>query len=62
MYRPEIEYASKDEIKTYQGKEMRKMLSYLKEHSCYYQTLFQKEKIDINRIKTVDDLCYFPVT
>jgi len=59
---PEIEKASKAEIKAFQEKELMKALRYLKENSPFYQRLFEVDKIDIEKIKTLEDLVKMPVT
>lgn len=59
---PEIEKASKAEIKKYQEKLLRENLLYIKEFSRYYSEIFKKEKINISRIKTLEDLKNIPVT
>ena len=59
---PEIEKASKEEIKEFQNRELRKMMKYLHLHSKFYREMFEKEGIDYKEIKTIDDLQKIPVT
>ncbi len=59
---PKIETASREEIVTFQNQKLAKQLRYLSEHSPYYKALFSKENIDIDSIKTLDDLVKLPVT
>lgn len=59
---PKIETASREEIVAFQNQKLTQQLRYLSEYSPYYKALFKKEKIDINTIKTVDDLIKLPVT
>ncbi len=59
---PEIEYASPGDIRKLQEKLLRHNMAYLSRHSAYYQELFQKNKIDPGKIKTLDDLRFIPVT
>lgn len=59
---PEIEKASKEEIKEFQNRELRKMMEYLHLHSKFYREMFEKEGIDYKEIKTIDDLQKIPVT
>lgn len=59
---PKIETASREEIVALQNQKLTQQLRYLSEYSPYYKALFKKEKIDINTIKTVDDLIKLPVT
>ncbi|CAM1349404.1 phenylacetate--CoA ligase family protein [Tenacibaculum halocynthiae] len=59
---PKIEQASLSEIKIFQEKKMRTLLSYLEENSKFYQKRFKDNSIDIFTIKTVEDLEKIPVT
>jgi phenylacetate-CoA ligase len=59
---PKIETASREEIQAFQNQKLALQLRYLSEHSPYYKTLFNKENIDIDAIKTLDDLVKLPVT
>ena len=58
----EIDRKSISEIKSLQDKELRKMLLYLQKHSKYYQGVFSREGVDINKVKTLEDLRLLPVT
>ncbi|MDR0363411.1 MAG: AMP-binding protein [Bacteroidales bacterium] len=60
-FRPEIEYQPLSEIKKFQERELQKLLAYLAERSPYYSRLFKKEKIDVAKIKTIEDLQHIPV-
>ena len=62
MYIPEIEKKSKEEIKRYQETKLHGILSYLNSNSKFYQDLFRNHKIDITKIKTLEDLVQIPVT
>jgi len=62
MYIPDIEKKSLSEIKLYQEERLRELLPYLKIHSLFYRELFEKNGIDINQIKTLEDLTGIPVT
>jgi len=62
MDRPRIEYSSPKEIKKFQEKLLGELLLYLKEKSPYYSELFLKNKINISKIKKLEDLQYIPVT
>ena len=57
-----IEKKSPAEIKEYQEGELQKLLIYLSEKSAFYSSRFRENKIDISRIKTLDDLKHIPVT
>ena len=62
MYIPEIEKASKEEIKKYQESRLPELLNYLKANSPFYSRFFKQHGIDINRIHTMEDLATIPVT
>lgn len=59
---PKIETASAKEIQAFQDQKLARQLIYLSEFSPYYKTVFKKNNIDIDTIKTVDDLVKLPVT
>ncbi|WP_136668228.1 phenylacetate--CoA ligase family protein [Flavobacterium sp. H122] len=59
---PLIEKASEKEINQLQEMKLKELLAYLKEFSPYYQSVFEKNKIDISDIKSIDDLSKIPVT
>ena len=59
---PEIETKSLSEQKKYQESQLPQLLQYVKQHSKFYSELFQKQKIDISKIKTLEDLQQIPVT
>ena len=61
-FKPDIEYRSLTEIKKFQSEKLQQVLAYTNNKSNYYQSLFKKEKIDIRKIKTVEDLRYLPFT
>jgi len=62
MYNPQIEFASKAEIKAYQEKELQVQLRYISKNSKFYQKFFQDNNIDISQIKTLEDLRKIPFT
>ncbi len=62
VFIPEIEKASKQEIKKFQENLLGENLLYLKNHSLFYSELFKTNNIDIAKIKTIEDLKYIPVT
>jgi phenylacetate-CoA ligase len=57
-----IEYKSLQEQKKYQQEQLPLLLHYLKSHSTFYKELFQKQNINIEEIKTLEDLQQIPVT
>lgn len=59
---PEIEKKSLSEIKIFQEEKLKDLLIYLETNSKYYKTLFDKANININNIKTLEDLSQIPVT
>lgn len=61
-FKPDIEYQPLDVIKKFQEKKLREVLAYTNEKSKYYRSLFKKEKINIEKIKTIEDLAYIPFT
>jgi phenylacetate-CoA ligase len=57
-----IEFQSTSEIKLFQEEKLRETLLYLKNHSPFYQNLFEKNKIIIDKIKFLEDLQQIPLT
>lgn len=62
MIMADIEYKSTEEIKQFQEELLAKALRYLNENSAYYKRMFQKWDIDIEKIKTIEDLVKIPFT
>ena len=62
MPKPEIEKKSTGEIRAFQEKALLNQLQYLRNNSRFYQKLFRTHSIDIDKIKTLDDLMLIPVT
>ena len=58
----DIEFQKPEEIKAFQEGLLKEALVYLKEHSKYYQRMFEKYHIDIRKIKTIEDLQKIPFT
>ena len=61
-YIPEIELQSPEIIRKYQEKQLADLLPYLTENSAFYRDLFQKNNIDISKIRKIEDLCLIPPT
>lgn len=59
---PKIEQASTEEIKAFQEEKLAFLLEYLNKNSTYYKGVFKSHDIDINTIKTLEDLSKIPVT
>lgn len=61
-FRPDIEFQDQPVIRRFQEEKLHQTLRYLADRSPYYRELFRREKININSIKTLDDLSLIPVT
>jgi phenylacetate-CoA ligase len=61
MY-PKIEFSSKEEIKSFQEEKLKTTLQYLQENSPFYQRMFLQNNINIQQIKTMEDLQKIPFT
>lgn len=59
---PDIEFSDSNKIKMFQEEKLREQLQYLNEKSPYYQKLFKDHNIDINEIRTLEDLVKIPTT
>ncbi|MBC7695530.1 MAG: AMP-binding protein [Burkholderiales bacterium] len=59
---PDIETRSVMDIKLFQEKKLADLLTYANTHSAFYKARFKEKKIDISKIKTLDDLKTIPVT
>ena len=58
----DIEYQSVEQIKTYQEDLLHKALAYLSTHSPYYQRMFDRYGIRIEKIRHIEDLVKIPFT
>ena len=58
----DLEFRKPEEIKAFQEGLLHDVLVYLKEHSKYYQRMFEKYHIDIEKIRTIEDLQKIPFT
>src|SRR5574344_110763 len=58
----DTEFQSVDEIKAFQESLLHKALHYLKDHSPYYQRLFDKCHINTDNIRQIEDLVNIPFT
>lgn len=61
-YTPDIEFQTQDVIKKFQEDKMSAQLSYLQANSPYYRQVFAQNKIDISKIKILEDLQHIPFT
>jgi len=59
---PEIETQPLSVIKRFQEEKLAEALVYLSKYSPYYKRLFEKNRIDIQKIKHLDDLKDIPLT
>lgn len=59
---PDIEKEPLSVIKKFQEEKLIETLDYVNRLSPYYKNLFKKEKIDISKIKTLEDLRIIPLT
>jgi phenylacetate-CoA ligase len=62
MKSEELQKLPQPEIKLFQEAKMAETISYVGTYSPYYRELFEKEKIDIGKIKKIEDLQHIPVT
>lgn len=58
----DIEFELPENIKVFQEDLLCKALKYLESYSKYYQCMFSRYEIDINKIKTIEDLVKIPFT
>jgi len=59
---PEIERSPVEEIRKFQETKLQQQLLYMKEKSSFYSDHFLRNRIDISRIKSIDDLVNIPPT
>ena len=62
MMKEDIEFLSPEEIKEYQNGRLREALRYLADNSPFYQRVFKDNNINIDDIRTIDDLVKIPFT
>lgn len=59
---PSIEFQPLEQIIAFQEEKLQSALQYLKAHSPFYQNLFKQEQIEIESIKTMEQLQLIPFT
>ena len=59
---PQIEYQPAPVIKQFQEQKLAEMLAYVAEHSPFYRQMFRNHKIDIRKIRQLEDLQHIPLT
>ncbi|MGN6210944.1 phenylacetate--CoA ligase family protein [Parafilimonas sp.] len=57
-----VSYKPTDEIKKLQERKLQALLQYLNANSPFYKKLFAQQAIDINTVKTLEDLTRLPIT
>lgn len=62
MVNEDIEFRSPAEIRAFQEDLLRRALDYLATHSPFYRRMFAREGIDVQTIRTIDDLQRLPFT
>ncbi|GHU68470.1 phenylacetate--CoA ligase [Bacteroidia bacterium] len=58
----DIEFQSKEKIKLFQEQKLKEVLRYLQNNSPFYQNLFHKNQINIDKINALEDLEKIPFT
>ena len=58
----ELHYSTPSEIKLFQETRLKETLQYLAEHSPFYKRMFADNSINIDDIKTIEDLTKIPTT
>lgn len=59
---PDIERSDLKDIKKFQELKLQELLTYLQNHSPFYQKLFKENSINISDIRTLEDLQKIPTT
>ena len=59
---PQIEYQPTPVIKRFQEQKMEEMLAYIAAYSPFYRQMFRDHRIDIEKIKQLEDLQHIPFT
>jgi phenylacetate-CoA ligase len=59
---PQIEYQPASVIKQFQEQKLAEALAYVASYSPFYRQMFQEHRIDIGKIRHLEDLQHIPVT
>jgi len=59
---PDIETRSIQEIEAWQNRQLADVLAYIQAKSVFYRKKFREERIDISKIKTIQDLKHIPAS
>ena len=62
MRKPQIEFDTQENIKSFQERKLIELIDYLSKNSTFYQQLFLKNNIDPKELKTLEDLQKLPFT
>ncbi|MCB0697028.1 MAG: AMP-binding protein [Chitinophagaceae bacterium] len=62
MYNPKLAFATTDEQRDHQYEALQQLLKYLQDKSPFYQRLFREHNIDINNIRSLEDMTFLPTT
>ncbi len=62
MYNPKLAFAPVEEQRTYQHQALQQLLKYLSANSPFYQKLLKEHNIDIDNIRSLDDMVFLPTT
>jgi phenylacetate-CoA ligase len=62
QFSSQIQYEQMALQTAYQSAALKKLLTYLQRYSAFYKRIFDRHHIDINNIRSVDDLRFIPVT
>jgi len=62
MIQKDIEFESPERIKAFQEEKLAEALAYLNARSPYYRRMFEKNGIDVSKIRTIEDLSRIPFT
>lgn len=61
QFSPQIEFAHRRDIEELQSRLLQEALSYVQKNSPYYQRLYKERCIDIEQIRTLQDLSLLPI-
>ncbi|MCB0698398.1 MAG: AMP-binding protein [Chitinophagales bacterium] len=62
MYNPKLAFATVEEQRDHQLKELKKLLEYVNERSPFYQKLFKEHNINLDNIRSLEDMEFLPTT
>ena len=59
-YDPEVETATRDQIRKLQGKKLKKVIQHAWNHSPFYRKKFDEANVNPDQIRTLDDIHKLP--